>query len=120
MLHENWVIVGALLNLFGSLTYVIKTVKGEVKPNRVTWFLWSVIPFVIFAAQIGQGVGLQALMTASIGFVPVLVFIASFFNKKAYWKIGTFDIICLVLSLWPSAFVYYQSWQCRNIFLHLS
>lgn len=99
MLHENWVIVGALLNLFGSMTYVIKTVKGEVKPNRVTWFLWSVIPFIIFTAQIKQGVGLQALMSASIGFVPVLVFIASFLNKKAYWKIGRLDIICLILSL---------------------
>ncbi len=31
--------------------------------------------------------------------MPLLVLIASFFNKKAEWKIGTFDVICGTLSV---------------------
>jgi len=38
-------------------------------------------------------------MTFSVGFVPLLIFIASFFNKKAVWKLGTLDYICGALSI---------------------
>ena len=34
-----------------------------------------------------------------VGLTPLLIFIASFFNRKAYWKLGKFDICCGVLSL---------------------
>lgn len=34
-----------------------------------------------------------------VGFIPLVIFIASFVNKKAYWEIGKLDIICGVLSL---------------------
>jgi hypothetical protein len=33
------------------------------------------------------------------GFAPLLVFIASFVNKKSYWKLTPFDYICGILSL---------------------
>lgn len=73
--------------------------RGGVKPNRVTWFLWSIIPFIAFSAQINQGVGLQSLTTFMTGFIPLLIFLASFLNKKSYWKIGRLDIVCGVLSM---------------------
>lgn len=99
MLHPNFVIVGALLNLAGSLSYFIDTIKGKVKPDRVTWLLWSVIPFIAFTAQIKQGVGLQSLMTFMTGFTPFIIFLASFLNKKSYWRLGRLDIICGTLSV---------------------
>jgi len=38
-------------------------------------------------------------MTFGTGFMPMTVFIASFVNKKAEWKVTRFDLICGVLSL---------------------
>lgn len=38
-------------------------------------------------------------MTFIVGFNPLLIFIASFVNKKAEWKLGSFDFICGALSL---------------------
>ncbi len=38
-------------------------------------------------------------MTFSTGFLPLTVFIASFVNKKAEWKITRFDLACGVLSI---------------------
>ncbi|MFZ4523716.1 MAG: hypothetical protein ACOYNC_18585 [Bacteroidales bacterium] len=73
--------------------------KGKVKPNRVSFLLWSVVPFIAFFAQIKQGVGLVALMTFSAGFLPFTVFIASFANKQAEWKLTWFDLLCGILSL---------------------
>ena len=99
MLHSNFIIVGTLIGAAGSVVYLIKTVKGKVKPNRVSFLLWSVVPFIAFFAQINQGVGLEALMTFSSGFLPLTVFIASFVNKQAEWKLTRFDLICGILSL---------------------
>jgi hypothetical protein len=99
MLNQNFIIFGTVIGAIGSLSYLIKTVKGKVKPNRVSFLLWSVAPFIAFAAQIKQGVGLESLMTFSTGFLPLTVFIASFVNKNAEWKLTRFDLICGVLSV---------------------
>ena len=99
MLHSNFIIIGTLLGATGSLVYLRGTIKGRVKPNRVTFLLWSVVPFIAFFAQIKQGVGLEALMTFSAGFLPLTVFIASFVNKQAEWKVTKFDLLCGVLSV---------------------
>lgn len=85
--------------------YAYDTLKGRNRPNRVTWALWAVAPMIGFFAQLSQHVGLQSLLTFSIGFGPLLVLIASFVNRKAFWKLTTFDILCgsvslLALVLW--------------------
>jgi hypothetical protein len=46
-----------------------------------------------------QGVGPEAWATFIVGFLPLLVFIASFVNKKAYWEITKLDYICGGLSV---------------------
>lgn len=99
MLPSNFIIIGALIGAVGSIAYLIDTVKGKVKPNRVSFLLWSIAPFIAFFAQIKQGVGLEALMTFSTGFQPLTIFIASFLNKQAEWKLTRFDLLCGILSL---------------------
>lgn len=99
MLHQNFIIIGTLLGAIGSFAYLIDTVKGKVKPNRVSFLLWAIAPLIAFAAQIKQGVGLESLMTFSTGFLPLTVFIASFVNKQAEWKVTKFDLVCGVLSM---------------------
>jgi len=100
MINENFVFLGALLSLIGSLNYVWNTLRGKTKPNRVTWFLWALAPMIAFTAMINQGVSFQgALMTFMVGFGPLMIFIASFVNKKSVWKITKFDMICGALSI---------------------
>lgn len=98
MLNENYVFLGTAIFFFGSIGYFIETLKGKVKPNRVSWFLWALAPIIAFAAEIQQGVGIQALLTGIVGFVGLSVFLASLINKKAFWKITTLDIVCGILS----------------------
>jgi hypothetical protein len=99
MLPKYFVIVGALIGAAGSFVYLWNTIKGKVKPNRVSFLLWSVAPMIAFAAQIKQGVGLESLMTFSTGFQPLCTFVASFTNKRAEWKLTRFDVVCGVLSV---------------------
>ncbi len=99
MISDKFVILGALLNFLGTISYTIATLRGKTKPNRVTWFMWALAPLIAFAAEINQHVGLRSLMTFMVGFGPLVVLVASFVNKKSVWKLGTFDFICGFLSV---------------------
>lgn len=100
MLNPNFAILGALIAIFGCASYAWDTLKGNNKPNRVGWSLWALAPLIAFTAELTQGVKLQqSLITFSAGFGPMLVLLASFADKKAYWKIKPFDWYCAALSL---------------------
>ncbi len=99
MIDEKFVFLSVALILFGDFTYLVYTIKGRVKPNKVTWFLWALAPLIAFAAEVKQGVGLSSLMTLAVGAGPLLIFIASFLNKKAYWKLTKFDLTCGALAI---------------------
>ena len=38
MLDPNFVIVGVVIGFLGGISYLVDTLKGKTKPNRVTWF----------------------------------------------------------------------------------
>lgn len=99
MLNENFVILGFAIQLLGGLKYLVETIRGRVKPNKVTYFLWALAPLIAFAAQIIEGVGIPSLLALGIGLPPAAIFIASFINKKAQWELGPFDFFCGFLSL---------------------
>jgi len=99
------VLLGAVANLAGGFVYIKATLRGETKPNRVTWLIWSVAPLIATVAGLSDGVRWAVLPVFMSGFVPLLVFIVSFVNPKSYWKLEKFDYICgacsiLALVLW--------------------
>lgn len=105
MLDERFVIIGAVFVLIASSGYAIETLKGTTQPNRVSWFIWMLAPFVAFSAEIVDGVGLRSLTTLVAGLGPLLVLVASFANRRSYWKISHLDVVCgglsvLALLLW--------------------
>ncbi|MDD4900604.1 MAG: hypothetical protein PHS62_00620 [Patescibacteria group bacterium] len=93
------VIVGAIVQLIGISCYIRDTVHGRTKPNRVTWLLWSVVPLIATAAGLADGVRWAVLPVFMAGFGPLLVFIASFINPRAYWKLEKFDYLCGAISI---------------------
>lgn len=99
MIDERFVFVGVALGLIGSIKYFIDTLKGKTKPNRISWFFWALAPLIAFFAEIQKEVGLQIWMTFSVGFGPLLIFLASFVNKKAYWKLNKMDYLYGGISL---------------------
>ena len=99
------VLVGAAIQLIGIFSYIRETSKGNTKPNKVTWFMWSVAPLIATAASLYAGVTWAVVPVFISGFGPLLVFIVSFFNKNSYWKLERFDYLCgffslLALILW--------------------
>ena len=93
------VIVGAVVSLSGCLAYVFQTIQGKTKPNRISWLMWSIAPLIATVAGFVSGVTWAALPVFISGFGPLLVFLSSFTNTSAYWKLEKFDYLCGILSL---------------------
>jgi len=92
------VLLGACISLAFSVLYCKDVIKAKVKPNKVTWLMWSVAPLIATVAALSKGVTWAVVPVFMAGFSPLLIFISSFINKKAYWKITRPDLSCGVLS----------------------
>jgi len=85
--------------LFGTILYIKDTLTGKARPNKISWIFWTSAPFVGVYVAYQSGVAVPYLISIFMsGFTPLLVVIASFFNKNSYWKTTTFDIMCGVIS----------------------
>jgi len=99
MLSDKFSILSGIITVASAAQYAYYTFKGRNQPNRITWILWSIAPMIGFFAQLSQHVGLQSILTFSIGFGPLLVLAASFINRKSYWQLTAFDYLCGSISL---------------------
>jgi hypothetical protein len=95
---EYLVLVAAGASLLAAFVYISSMFRGQTKPNRVTWFMWSIAPFIATAAALSSGIGWAVIPVFVSGCSPFLIFTASFFIKKAYWKPSSVDYLCGVLS----------------------
>lgn len=97
----HWlVIASAILSLFGATAYIRDTITGKTKPNRVSWSMWALAPLIGTAAAIAAHADRWATVRIFMaGFVPLLVFVSSFVNKKSYWKLTVFDFLCGICSI---------------------
>jgi hypothetical protein len=99
VINENWIYLGSAIGAAGALVYLRDTLRGTTKPNRVTWLLWACAPLLAAGVEFHDGVGLRALPTFMVGFMPVLIFVASFHNAASVWKVRRIDYACGALSV---------------------
>src|SRR5579872_4394329 len=104
-MHTLLAIAGSAVNFAACLSYVRAILKGEAAPNRVTWFLWALVPLIAGVAQWRAGVGISTLVVLSVGTGPACVVLASFVRRTGSWQLGPFDYICgacalAALALW--------------------
>jgi hypothetical protein len=104
-MHTLFAIAGSVVNFVACLGYVRAILKGEASPNRVTWFLWALVPLIAGAAQLRAGVGISTLVVLSVGAGPAFVVLASFVRHRGSWSLGPFDYVCgacalAALALW--------------------
>ena len=109
-MFEYLVIIAAVASLIAAFVYIRSMFVGGTKPNRVSWLMWAIAPLIGTAAALSNGVGWAVLPVFMAGFSPFLIFTASFFAKKAYWKLSTFDYVCGALS----AFALIMWWLTNN------
>jgi hypothetical protein len=98
-MHTLLAISGTALNFAACLSYIRAILNGDATPNRVTWFLWALVPVIAGAAQLRAGVGISTLVVLSVGAGPACIVLASFAKGTGSWKLGPFDYACGACSL---------------------
>ena len=91
-------LLGAALPFAAGLRYAWGTLRGRVRPNRVTWIVSGVTAWIACAGQVLQGVLLPAVLTFAVAVVPTLIVLASLIHRDACWRAGRLDRVCLVLA----------------------
>jgi hypothetical protein len=99
MIPARLIYLGLILKATSNLSYLRETVLGRNKPNRVSHAMWAFAAYIAFFGQLGEGVSvLDSGMTLTVAVLTTGTLIASFTNKKAHWKLKSFDYICGVFS----------------------
>jgi hypothetical protein len=94
----NWfAYIATLLIIWGTVDYIRDIRRGNVTPNLVTWFLWSLAPLIALGAQLKAGVGAEAALAATAGLCPLAVFIMGV--KQGTFRPQPFDWWCVAMSL---------------------
>lgn len=99
MLPVWFVYVASFLRLAGGLAYLRATLRGEAKPNPLSWLLWGVAPLIAFFAALSAGVGAAAFVTLAFGISPLMVFAAAMYKNPRSLKFDRLNITCGALAL---------------------
>lgn len=100
MIDQNWIFLAVAINLSAAIVYAYSVVRGNTRPNRVTWFVLSIAPLLAFAAMLAKGVSFrESIFTLQTGVSPLIILTSTFFAKQPKWEIKRFDLICGLLSI---------------------
>ena len=92
-------LLGIILYGIGYFIYISKSLKGEIKPNRVSRILRGITCLIAAFAAFSEDAW-RAVVPTLIAWVACMgVVISTFFCKWAYRKLWTFDYICWGFSI---------------------
>ena len=56
--------ISGILFILSVVPYVRSILKGNTKPQRMTWLIWTVLVFIAFFSQLAKGATWSLLLTA--------------------------------------------------------
>ena len=89
-------IAALIVNFVGYVPYIKGIFEGKVKPQRITWGIWSILTLVAFVNQVMNGGGWSSLFFGSTTALVLLVFVLSM--RKGVGGSSRFDQIILVVA----------------------
>lgn len=96
-------IIAVILTFIGYAPYVRDTLKGKTRPHVYSWFLYTLIAFLVFVIQLQNGAGPGMYITFVAGCLSLLLFFLGL--RMGEKDITLSDTLILLL-----AFVAIGSW----------
>lgn len=98
MIAKLLVILGVLVNSVGTVYYIRGMFAGKVRPNKMTFLMWSIAPLIGGVAALVKGATWSTIPVFLDGFWPLVILLIALLNVRAYWRLQTSDYICGILS----------------------
>ncbi len=90
-------ILSLIISIVGGLPYLIKAIKGKIKPERITWGLWTLISFLALISYRAEGGESSSFFILGDLIITGSIFLTSIFKGKGGHS--QLDKICLSLAL---------------------
>lgn len=89
--------VSIILAIISYIPYIHGMIKGRTLPHAFSWFIWAILTFIAFFAQIDQGGGVGSWLMGVTALITLGISIAAFFIGKR--DIKRSDWCCFIVSL---------------------
>lgn len=96
------------------LPYTISIFRGTVKPNRISWFIWSVIGFAFWLITPATADEVTKMLTVIFMINPTVIFILTLFKGK-YIQPDRLEVFSLIVGL-SAILVWYFYRQSSGVF----
>ena len=96
-MRELLLILSVVITLGATYPYLRDIVRGETRPNIVSWITWTLITLVATVAEVAAGEHMTAIFTSAAVLATGLVVV--FGLKYGYVKYTAFDVACQVGAL---------------------
>lgn len=74
--------VSILMALISYIPYLHGMIKGRTRPHAFSWFIWAILTFIAFFAQLTQGGGVGSWLMGFTALMTLLISLAAFFIGK--------------------------------------
>lgn len=102
MSYETIGIIAGILALAGYVPYIYTILTGNTRPNRATWFIWTIVGGLLAFSYIAEGDQHSIWLPLGYFFGPLIVAILSLRFGYAEWtRLDTFCIVAAIISVIP-------------------
>lgn len=91
-------VIAQLIFAIAVLPYIVSIFRGTVKPNRVSWFIWSVIGFAFWLITPSTADEVTKMMTVVFVINPMVIFLLTLFKGESK-KPDTLENISLFIGI---------------------
>lgn len=89
-------IVAGILPVVALIPYVISVRRGDTKPNRATWWIWTLVGILTIASYRSSGADQTIWLAVAYAFCPFVIAIFSIRYGQGGWD--RTDRACLLLT----------------------
>jgi uncharacterized protein with PQ loop repeat len=95
-------IIAGILAIGGYIPYIISIIRGTTKPNRATWFIWTVVGGLLAFSYMAEGDQNSIWLPLGYFFGPLIAALLSLKYGYAHWtRLDTYCITAALLSIIP-------------------
>lgn len=102
MSYETIGIIAGILAIGGYIPYIYSILAGKTRPNRATWFIWTIVGGLLAFSYIAEGDQNSIWLPLGYFLGPLITALLSLRYGYAEWtRLDTFCIVAAAISIIP-------------------